>query len=236
MKKILSTYLLLLTCATFVHARVHVPDSVMHKDGLYVDNLKIYNDSAIFQGAILKLDLFNSVYYPSISKGALQSYEGSLSFRIQQRFYPTLELGYAQGQLGVYDALWRGQGAWTTVGLDINGMKKHLEELDALLVGIRIGSAIQRYNLINVPMSDPYWKEQPTIDFTNQLRNDWWGEVVAGINVHIYSGLMMGWNLRLKVLFTRKYKDGDPYSYYIPGFGYRNYTQWGINYYIGWKF
>jgi len=234
-KKFCST-LLLLSLALFAQAKVHVPDSVMHKDGLYVDNLKIYNDSAIFQGAILKLDLFGSIYYPAISKGALQSYETALSFRLKQRFYPTLELGYAQGQLGVQDALWRGKGGWTSVGLDVNGMKKHVEDLDALLVGIRIGTAVQKYDLTSLTMNDPYWNELPTVDYINQLRNDWWGEVVAGCNVHIYSGLIMGWNLRLKILFTRKIQQGEPVPYYIPGFGYRNYTQWGISYYIGWKF
>jgi len=229
--------LVLLLCAGVVQAKkIHVPDSVMHRDGLYVDNLKIYNDSAIFQGAVLKLDLFNTCYYLGVSKGDLQTYGMALNFRLKQRFYPTLELGYAKGQLGVNEAMWDGQGGWGSVGLDFNGLKKHKEDLDALLVGVRVGTAVQKYDLKNVPVDDSYWKEYPSIDFNNLWRNEWWGEVLAGCQVHIYSGLMMGWDLRLKILFTRKLAEGEPKPYYVPGFGYWNYTQWGINYYIGWKF
>jgi len=228
--------LFLLGCATLVQAKTHIPDSVMHRDGLYVDNLKIYPDSAIFQGATLKLDIFNTCYYLARSKAQMQTYEMVLNFRLKQRFYPTLELGYAQGQMGVNEAYWAGRGGWTTIGVDINGLKKHREALDALLVGIRVGTAVQHYDLKNITVDDSYWQEYPTLDFNNLWRNDWWGEVVAGCQVHIYSGLMMGWDIRLKVLFTRKLNDGEPNPYYIPGYGYWKNSQWGFNYYVGWNF
>jgi len=227
---------LLMLCASVVQAKVHIPDSVMHKDGLYVDNLKIYNDSAIFQGVNLKLDLFNTCYYLASSKGALQTYEIALNTRLKQRFYPTVELGYTQGEMGVTGTMWNGKGGWMNVGLDINGLKKNLNELDALLVGIRIGTSVQKYDLTNVPQEDSYWKEQLVTNYYEQWRTECWGEVVAGCQVHVYSGLMMGWYVRLKLLFTRKVNQTEPYPYFVPGYGYRNNTQWGFNYYIGWKF
>jgi len=228
--------LILLTLTSVVYAKPHIPDSVMHKDGLYVDNLKIYNDSAIFQGINLKLDLFNSIYYLAKTKAQMQTYEIALNVRLKQRFYPTIELGYMQGQMDVSATSYIGKGGWTGIGLDFNGLRKNLNQLDAFLVGIRVGTAVQQYDLLNVPIEDRYWQTNPSTNFTNQFRADCWGEVVAGCHVHIYSGLMMGWYLRLKVLFTRKEDGVSPYPYFIPGFGYRDMTQWGLNYYIGWKF
>lgn len=235
MKKILSILLLVMTTG-IVGAKTHIPDSVMHRDGLYVDNMKVYNDSAIFQGVNLKLDLFNTLYYLGISQAQFQTYEIALNLRLKQRYYPTLELGYAQGQLGAMSTEWHGQGGWASVGLDINGLRKHPESLNALLVGIRVGAAIQEFDATNVKVHDSYWLQNQPVNFYNQFRADCWGEVVAGCQVHIYSGLMMGWYLRLKLLFTRKTADDKPYPYFIPGFGYRDNTQWGISYYIGWKF
>lgn len=225
-----------LAFTTALNAKVHVPDSVMHRDGLYVDNLKQYNDSAIFQGAILKLDLFSPAFYAGISKGRFQTYELALSFRLKQRFYPTMELGYAGGTLETQGTAWSGQGGWSTVGLDLNGLKRNVNSLNALLVGIRIGAAMQKYDLTNVKVEDGYWQSQHMTDYQDLTRAECWGEIVGGCQVHIYSGLMMGWYVRLKLLFTRKVGNGEPYPYFIPGFGYRDNTQWGINYYIAWKF
>ena len=45
----------------------------------------------------------------------------------------------------------------------------------------------------------------------------------------------MGWAVRFKLLFTSKNKNQRPEAYYIPGFGFRDNTNWGVNYYIGWR-
>lgn len=226
----------LLLCTTLAYSKPHVPDSVMRKSGLYVDHMKIYSDSAIYQGINLKLDLFNTVFYLAKYEGKMQTYEMAMNVRLKQRFFPTLELGYAKGEIGPGSALWNGQGGWANIGLDINGLKKSASTQNGLLVGIRVGTAVQKYDLTNVPMNDPYWRESTTTSFVDRWRTDCWGEVVAGCQVQVYGALMMGWYIRLKMLFTRKMNGTDPVPYYIPGFGYRDMTQWGINYYIGWKF
>jgi len=228
--------LTLLLCATGAYSKPHVPDSVMRKDGLYVDHMKIYNDSAIFQGFNLRLDLFNTVYYLSKYKGAMQTYEIGLNVRLKQRYFPIMELGYAKGEMGPNDTQWKGQGGWVNVGMDINALKKNASSQNAMLLGIRVGTAVQQYDLNNVKVADSYWKEQQITSFVDQWRTDCWGEVVAGCQVQVYGAFMMGWYARLKILFTRKSGATDPVPYYVPGFGYRNRTQWGLNYYIGWKF
>ena len=122
------------------------------------------------------------------------------------------------------------------LGMDLNTMKKNQNLPHALLVGLRIATAYQQYDLTQVKMNDTFWGEMPYKDFTQQTRCDAWGEVVAGCHVNIASGLMMGWYIRLKLLITRTEKNNGPMPYYIPGFGYRDDTNWGLNYYIGWKF
>lgn len=208
----------------------------MHRDGLYVNNMKIYSDSAIFQGVNLKLDLFNTCYYLGRSLGKMQTYEIAVNTRLKNRFYPTLELGYTQGELGATGTLWNGTGGWASVGLDINGLRRAIESQNALLVGFRVGTSIQQYDLTNVNVEDSYWQKEVEMQFTNQKRTECWGEIVAGCQVNVYSGLTMGWYLRYKLLFTRKVADGEPLPYFVPGYGYRDFTQWGISYYIGWKF
>lgn len=208
-------------------------------------------DSTIYQGMSVKLDLGNTIIELATSKAKVQSYEIAMNWRLIQRLYPTFELGYAYADASADGATHHGQGGFARLGLDINGLKKHPENPNALLVGLRLGTALQGYDLTNVSLNAPYWGDTRT-DYHNLFHADCWGEVVAGCQVQVYKGFQMGWYLRFKVLFTRSAKDyntintaGSTYTtninnallpYYIPGFGYRADTNWGFNYYIAYSF
>ncbi len=202
-----------------------------HRDGT-----RIYSDTAIYQGMNLKLDLANATIEAAVSKGKILSFEMAWNIRLKQRYYPTFEGGYARAETSADGGQHKGEGGFFRVGLDINGLKKHPERLNALLVGIRIGTGMQGYDLTNVAINSPYWEGNRKMDFYNQFHADCWGEVVAGCQVQVWEGLQMGWYVRLKILFTRKASDEKVMPYYIPGFGYRDDTNWGFNYYIGYKF
>ena len=114
-------------------------------------------------------------------------------------------------------------GGFFRVGCDINPLKRHPESPHALLVGVRIASAFQ------------------------PKRADCWGEVVLGCQVQIWEnkrsnvqgGLYMGWQGRLKIMFTRQAEGltaEQMAPIYVPGFGFRGDTAWGLSYHIGWKF
>lgn len=195
-----------------------------------------YGDTAIYQGINLKLDILTPVLEVARSKGQLQSYEVALNCRLAQRYFPTLELGYAFGKTGIDDRIYDGQGGFARVGLDLNGLKKNPNSQNALLVGLRFGGAYQKYDLMNVSMNDNYWQHCLTRNFMGQTRFDCWGEVVGGCQVQIAGGFTMGWYLRLKILMTRKAKEEGVLPYYVPGFGFRDDTNWGLSYYLGWKF
>lgn len=211
-------------------------ETVSDPEARYNGKMRLYSDSAIFQGLLVKIDIGNMLVEMITSHGEVKSFEGAVALRLKRRFYPTVETGYARANAHSSGAESLSKGPFFKVGLDINGLRKHASSLNALLVGIRIGYSFQHYDATNVFFNDTYWQKIQTIDYAKLSRHDGWGEVVGGCNVHIYSGLMMGWYARFKILFTRS-AYGKPVSpYYIPGFGYRDKTNWGFNYYIAYKF
>lgn len=201
------------------------------------DGTRIYADTAIYQGMNVKLDLATTILEASLSKGKVLSFEGAVNVRLKRRFYPTLELGYARAEASAEGGLHRGAGGFFRAGLDINALMKHPERLNALMVGVRVGTSLQDYDLVGVKIYDPYWsKGLHRMDFLNRFRADCWGEVVGGCQVQVWEGFQMGWYVRLKVMFTRKASGEDVLPYYIPGFGFRDDINWGLSYYIGYKF
>lgn len=186
----------------------------------------------IYQGVILKLDFGSTAVALATSSGKIQHYELAVNCRLIQRLYPTFELGYAGGAKVFNDSInYRGHGGFFRVGLDINPLKKHPESPHALLVGVRLGTAVQYMAQSNL---------STTTLAANGVKADCWGEIVAGCQVNIVKGLYMGWMGRLKCLFTRK-NMYDPEiaiqaPMYIPGFGARDDIGWGVDYHIGYKF
>lgn len=192
----------------------------------------------LYQGMSIKLDLGNTALELGMSKGKVISTEVAMNWRLLYRLLPTLELGYANAQCGADGGQHKGQGGFLRVGMDLSPLKKHPEREHILLVGVRVGTALQDYSLTNVTTNmNEYWNDGAGImNYNHIFRADAWGEIVAGCQVQVYKGFQMGWYARLKFLFTRTDKKGGPLPYYIPGFGYRDDTNWGLNYYIGYKF
>ena len=192
-----------------------------------------YADSAVYQGLSIKLDLATPIIEAARSAGRIQDYEVAMNVRLARRWYPTIELGYATADCSANGGHHRGQGGFGRIGLDISALKKGVSE-NCLMVGVRVGTAYQQYQLTDVVLNTDYWQAGKA-DFLGQQHWDAWGEIVAGCQVQIWKGLQMGWYVRLKVLFTRNDKNGGALPYYMPGYGFRNDTNWGLNYYIGWK-
>lgn len=184
------------------------------------DSVKVAAKPSVYQGMTLKLDIVTPALTAGLSKGKLQQYELAMNWRLKDRFYPTLELGYAGGKTQKGDTLkYNAHGGYFRVGCDINPLKKHPDSPHAMLIGIRIGTGIQG------------------------KKTDCWGEIVAGCQVEIAkvknTAFYMGWMGRLKILFTRE-KEGlaadQMGPIYIPGFGDRNNIGWGLSYHLGWQF
>lgn len=184
-------------------------------EGYQSDSTSVYNATQI------KLDIASPVVIAGIHQWQMQHYEIAANVQLARRFFPTLELGYSGGKTHRGDSIqYNAHGGFFRVGCDINPLKKKKDSPHALLVGLRLGTAVQ------------------TKGYT-----DCWGEIVAGCQVEIAkvqkTAFYMGWMGRFKVLFTRD-KEGlradQMKPIYIPGFGNRDNIGWGLNYYLGWRF
>ena len=222
-RKILCNILLLLLFVPYSFAQT---DSIAE---VPVAKVSVYN------GTQVKLDILSPAIVAGTSKGALQHYELGVNVRLAQRFYPTLELGYAGGSTTKGDSLaYAGHGGFFRVGVDICPLKKHPESPHALLVGVRLGTAVQEMTQTGSGIQNSR---------ISGINADCWGEIVLGCQVEIAkvnnTAFYIGWLGRLKCLFTRE-PDGLPAyemsAIYIPGFGNRNNLGWGVNYYLGWNF
>ena len=193
---------------------------------------------SIYNGTQVKLDILSPILTPALNNWTMQQYELAVNVRLAQRFYPTLELGYAGGNRAQGDSItYQGQGGFFRVGCDLNPLKKHPESPHALLVGVRIGTSVQGFE---------QHLQRDAKDFADVTggRADCWGEIIAGCQVEVakvkQTAFYMGWMGRFKFLFTRKNAtdrlDEFRLPIYIPGYGTRDNIAWGANYYVGWRF
>lgn len=197
------------------------------------------NDS-IYQATQIKLDIASPIVVPAAHKWQIQHYEVAVNVRLKNRFFPTLELGYAGGNTTQGDTVsYKGRGGFFRVGCDINPLKKNPGSPHSLLIGVRLGTAVQGFDQ-EVNNSKFGARE------VKGTQADCWGEIVAGCQVEVAqvnkTAFYMGWMGRLKCLFTRSEGKTDemsvntPAVIYIPGFGPRDTIGWGLNYYLGWRF
>ena len=184
----------------------------------------------IYNATQIKLDIASPVVIAGIHQWQMQHYEIAANVQLARRFFPTLELGYSGGKTHRGDSIqYNAHGGFFRVGCDINPLKKKKDSPHALLVGLRIGTAVQGW--------------EHTSHATSGTKADCWGEIVLGCQVEIAkvqkTAFYMGWMGRFKVLFTRD-KEGltadQMMPIYIPGFGNRDNIGWGLNYYLGWRF
>ena len=189
---------------------------------------------SIYQGVNVKLDLAMPIIEVARSAGKIQDYEVAINVRLKNRFYPTLELGYALAECGADGGQYKGAGGFGRLGLDLAVIKKGRAE-NNLLVGVRVGGAYQGYQMTEVKQNLDYWPSIP-LNFYNQNRFDCWGEIVVGCQVYLWKGFLMGWYGRVKLLFTTGVEANAVLPYYVPGLGFREDFNWGFNYYIGYRF
>ena len=193
-----------------------------------------HGDSAIYQGLSLKLDIATPILELARSQGKIQNYEMAINVRIANRFYPTIELGYAQAETSADGGNYSGQGGFARLGIDLSALQKGISE-NCLMLGLRLGGAYQNFQVTDVRVHNDYW-QIPNTNYYHQSKFDCWGEIIAGCQVQVYKGFQMGWYVRLKLLFTRTDKQGNALPAYLPGFGYRRDTNWGLNYFLAYKF
>ena len=207
----------------------------------------------VYQSTTVRIDLLNPILDLARSNWHTYSVEAAVSVRLLNRLFPTIELGHAGRFLQVKDApvpAYSGYGEFVRLGLDVNPLKKHPESRSYMLIGVRAGTSWQKMPFL---LSDTEKQGESTAEVLTgeatrepgaytpeRLNGTWiadaWGEVLAGVQVNIVKGFNMGWAIRMKFLFTTNSHSELSTPYYIPGFGYRDTSNWGFEYYLGYTF
>ena len=98
----------------------------------------------IYQGTIVKLDILSPLLMSGLNGWKIQHYEVAVNVRLANRFYPTLEVGYAGGQMQQGDSIfYNAHGGFFRAGADINPLKRNPGSPHALLIGVRVGTCFQ---------------------------------------------------------------------------------------------
>lgn len=194
----------------------------------------------IYTGTTIKFDLGSAAFHPIKNirdNSKTYSYEVAASVGLLRKYFPTIEAGYAQSKIGSTMGDFVDYGGFVKIGADYSALRKRKGD-HHFFVGLRIATAMQSYRFNYLKRANNYWlNEDSRIAYPWRFGSDFWGELNAGVQVQVWKNLNMGWYVRFKLLFTRgKQLDGIMRAAYIPGYGTRQETAFGWNYYIGWTF
>jgi len=188
-----------------------------------------------FNGITLGVDLFSPV--TNLIGQKYGNYEMSIDAGFYNRFYPVYEFGLSYANETPDGAKYTykvSPSFYNRIGLNYNIL--YNKDIPGLLfVGLRYGLSFANYEVTNITISAPYWEETLTnlsIPKTTSIAH--WGELLLGLQVKLYKGLMMGWSVRYKLLFAASQK-GDAKQWIIPGFGKSN-NPLGFNFTINYRF
>lgn len=175
-----------------------------------------------FNGVTIGADLFSPI--TNLIGQKFGNYEMSIDVGFYNRFYPVYEFGisYADETPDGSNYTYKlSPSFYNRVGLNYN-ILYNKDVPGIFYVGLRYGVSFAKYELSNISISEPYWEENLTgLSIPSSKSVAHWGELVMGLQVKLYKGLMMGWSVRYRALFATSQK-GDARQWIIPGFGKRN--------------
>ena len=165
------------------------------------------------------------------------NYEMSIDAGFYNRFYPIYEFGISYADEVPDGGNYRykvSPSFYNRVGINYNIL--YNKDIPGMLyVGLRYGFSFANYELTDITVSSPYWEETQTgLSIPKSTSVAHWGELLLGLQVKLYKGLMMGWNVRYKLLFADSQR-GDAKQWIIPGFGKSN-SPLGFSFTINYRF
>ncbi len=189
-----------------------------------------------FQGLMLEINVAPYIQY--LFADNIQTHQANIQVNWKNKYFPVFQIGFATANKTTHNAGFKGNGFFTKMGVDFNLLKSKLKNKrlnNYALGGVMIGYSRFQYSLENQTIKDEYWGGSETVVANGIFDNKFWVELNAGLRVPIYKNIYMGWSVQRKFLITRD-KEGEISSWYIPGFGKNNTSNWGFNYIIGYRF
>jgi hypothetical protein len=138
-----------------------------------------------------------------------------------------LTFDYGHWKTDSLDGIYNMDGNYLRAGIDYNFLYSDPDN-HVIFFGLRYCRS--NFNEeFNFPINDPYYGSHVAhrVETGNSAN---WMEVNAGIKVHVWKELYMGWTGRLK-FGLKLHSPGDFESYEIPGYGTTTKnSNWGLNY------
>lgn len=200
-----------------------------------------------YGGTYIGVDLYG-VGAPLLGSDT-KSGEVQLDVNLKNRFFPTVEAGYASTEMvSEYGTHFQSKGAYFRIGLNYKIKYKNPSE-SHIFVGLRYGFTPSfKYDVESVPISDDLFGEGPA---NPNLSDDIWGgsvpfrvegatgsghwaEIVLGLRAQVWKNFLMGWSLRYKLRLGYSGLSNATPSY-LPGFGENEGTAIGITYSLIYK-
>jgi hypothetical protein len=194
----------------------------------YVQNIVVAPKLQFFQGFSVGFDVVGPIMYVVGDYGMA---EGVIKLNLQNKYFPTVEAGYAKGDMtdANTNIHYSTSAPFFRAGLDINLLRNKLQD-NRLFVGIRYGFSSYTFDMSGPDQTDPVWGSSGAFQLNDQSTQSHWAEIVVGAQVKIYRNFHMNWMLRYKrELSTANADEISPY--YIPGYGSTTGSSvWGVTY------
>ena len=168
---------------------------------------------------------------------AYASSEALVMVNLQNRFFPTLEVGY--GTIDTTDdetdSYYKAAAPYVRIGADYNVFHKKPHLPGYLTVGLRYGLTSFDYDVKAPDLVDPNWGGTAVpVDYTGVKTTAQWAELVIGLKANVFKGLYAGFTVRTRArLGMTAHENSEPY--YIPGYGKGSKTNIGITYNLIYK-
>ena len=194
----------------------------------------------VFRGLSVHADIGSPII--SLMGGFSRSYEVQLDVNLYRRIYPIFEMGYATAtKEAVSGIVYDTKAPFFRLGVNYGLMKPFKDDGETRsvrsypFVGLRYAMSPITYNISNISINDSYWGTSSVYDSRNNLDYAGWLELVGGVRVDIFSGLTLGWSIRMKTLLHTSAAD-KTFVWYVPGYGKSSGMGVMFNYTIGYTF
>ncbi|PSL22827.1 DUF6048 family protein [Chitinophaga ginsengisoli] len=139
--------------------------------------------------------------------------------RINKKLYGAFELGYNRTSHSDTSYTYKGSGAYATVGVDYDFLKKKdPSEKNMVYGGIHYGFARNTYEVPAFNIHNKYWQSVTPGSFPKTNMTAHWIELTFGMRVEALPNFFLGWAVREKIMLSNNAAEGfDPIV--IPGFG-----------------
>lgn len=190
--------------------------SVLSLTALAQTKPKEPKDSVLYHGTQLGISLIEPI------NGLFSDTWGSsvqLDFNLLNRFFPLIELGYAQARLqNEQQTQSDSRGLYLRAGINLPLAIEGENAENQFFVGARFGFSSFDYSIIGGQFQDSYWRQNYTTDFPDEHALASWGELIVGLRIQLAGPISLGWSGRMKTTFNIR-NGAHSVPAYIPGYG-----------------